>query len=51
MQVKDNSDLIATFRNDSRPETRSEDRAHTTVTYNAIICICVKYHLRDCFGS
>ena len=51
MQVKDNSDLTAAFTEDSRPETRSEDRAHTMVTYNAIIRIYVKYHLRDCFGS
>ena len=50
MQVKDNSDLVSAFTKDCRPETRSEDRAHTTVTYNAIIHICVKYHLRNCFG-
>ena len=50
MQVKDNSDLVSAFTKDSRPETRSEDRAHTMVTYNAIIRICVKYHLRNCFG-
>ena len=49
MQVKDNSDLVLAFRKDSRPETRSEDRAHTTGTYNAIIRICVKYHLCKLF--
>lgn len=39
-QVNNNSVLISAFGNESEPETWSEDRAYTTVTYDIIIRIC-----------
>ena len=41
-----NSVLVSAFGKDSGPETWSEGRAYTTVTYDAKIAICVKYHPR-----